>query len=91
MTRVRLPLPLRRYAGEEPAVEVSGRTVGECLALLEALYPDVASRLRDEDGDLSSAVNLYVNGEDVRHRDGLDTSVSDEDEVTLVVAIAGGV
>lgn len=90
MTFVRLPLPLRAYAGGKSTVAVEGSTVLDCIRELESGHPEISERLHDEDGDLSPAVNLYVNGQDVRHLSGLHTPVSQSDVITIVVAIAGG-
>ncbi len=90
MSRVKLPLPLRRYTGGQSTVEVNESTVARCIESLEQRYPELRERLEDDEGDVSAAVNLYVNGQDVRHLAGLNTPVSDADEITIVVAIAGG-
>lgn len=90
MSKVKLPPPLRAHAGNSSTVELPGGTVRECLESLEERYPAVKTTLRDGDGELAPAINLYVNGEDVRYRDGLDTAVSETDTITIVLALAGG-
>jgi adenylyltransferase/sulfurtransferase len=88
--RVRIPTPLRPYAGGRNEVAVSGTTVRLALDALVAEAPELRSQLLAEDGTLRSFVNLYLNGEDVRTRAGLDTPVADGDELKVVPAIAGG-
>ena len=87
---VKIPTQLRSVTGGEGETTVDGAaTVGE---VLDGLY-DRFEGLRDriaEDGDLRRFVNVYVGGEDIRFLDGLDTSVEDGDEVTILPAVAGG-
>lgn len=87
---VKLPTQLRASAGGASSVPVEGETVG---AVLEALYdqhPDLRDSLSDGDGGLRRFVNVYVDGEDVRFGDGLQTPVKDGDEVQILPAVAGG-
>jgi MoaD family protein len=87
--RVKIPTQLREATGGEAIAEVDGETVGEVLDALYARYGELKSRIA-EDGGLRRFVNVYVGGEDIRFLDGLDTSVSDGDEVTILPAVAGG-
>ncbi len=88
--RVRIPTPLRPYTGGRAAVSLSGETVHTVLEALIAEAPELRPHLLAEDGSLRSFVNVYVNGEDVRARSGLETRLSDGDDVAIVPAIAGG-
>jgi sulfur-carrier protein len=88
--RVRIPTPLRSATDGQAEVSVESPTVGDVLAQLEARYPGMKGRLRDEGGAVRRFVNLYVNGEDVRFLDGLGTSLKAGDEVSIVPAVAGG-
>ena len=88
--RVRIPTPLRALTGGAAEVTVAGGSVAECIAQLEAQYPGIEQRLKDENGELRRFVNLYVNGEDVRFLQGLDTHLKAGDEVSIVPAVAGG-
>ena len=88
--RVRIPTPLRPYAGGRSEVPVSGGTVEAAIAALAAEAPELRPHLLAEDGSLRSFVNLYLNGEDVRTKSGLATSLKDGDELKVVPAIAGG-
>ena len=89
MTRVRIPPTLRTETHGERDVEAAGETVRDLLDDLTERFPALRSRLF-EDGDLAAFVNVYVEGEDVRTRDGLDTPVRDGSTVILLPAMAGG-
>lgn len=86
-----LPGALRPYAGGSSRVEVSGgATVAELLETLGGAYPGVHQRVVDELGSLRPHVNVFVNGENIRHLDGMATSIGEGDEVWLLPAISGG-
>jgi MoaD family protein len=90
---VRIPTILRTYTGGEKAVSGEGATLSEVIEHLESNHPGIKERLVDSaDGqdDLRRFVNVYVNDEDVRFTGGLDTSVSDGDQVVVLPAVAGG-
>jgi sulfur-carrier protein len=80
---------LRSETGGERQVEVAGSNVRDVIDDLVARYPSLGSQLL-EDGDLASFVNVYVEGEDVRTLDGLDTTVDERATVILLPAMAGG-
>ncbi|HEY1285167.1 MAG TPA: ubiquitin-like small modifier protein 1 [Solirubrobacterales bacterium] len=90
MATVKIPPVLRPQTGGQPEVEAGGASVGEVLRTLTAQHPDTQSQLFGEDGDLNRFVNVYLNDEDVRVLDGLDTSVADSDTVVILPAMAGG-
>ena len=87
---VRLPTVLRAQAGGQATVEVQGSTVREVLHGLVSAYPGLGTNILDESGDLRRFVNIYVDDEDIRFLDKLDTAVADGDEVTILPAVAGG-
>lgn len=87
---VRVPTPLRRYTGGQAQVAAEGFTVAEIINDLEACYVGLRERLLDEKGELRGFVNVFVNEEDIRFRNGLATAVKDGDEISIVPAIAGG-
>ncbi len=87
---VRIPTPLRRMTNGQDKVELEESNLSTLIENLEASYPGVKERLIDENGDLRYFVNIYLNGEDVRFLDGLDTSASSGDEISIVPAVAGG-
>ena len=87
---VKIPTQLRAVTGGEAEASVdSAGTVGEVLDGLYDRYDGLRDRIA-EDGDLRRFVNVYVGGEDIRFLDGLDTTVEDGDEVTILPAVAGG-
>ena len=86
---VKIPTQLRQATGGEATAQVEGSTVGEVLDSLYERFGELRRRIA-EDGGLRRFVNVYVGGEDIRFMDGLDTAVSDGDEVTILPAVAGG-
>jgi len=87
--RVLIPAPLRPHAGGLSAVDVGGETVRSALDQLTASYPALAERIFDA-GRVRRFLNLYVNDEDVRYLDELDTPVKAGDELSIIPAVAGG-
>jgi MoaD family protein len=90
MATIRIPPVLRPQTGGRPEVQAGGSTVGEVLRALTTDHPETEAQLFGEDGDLNRYVNVYLNDEDVRVLDGLDTEVSDADTVVILPAMAGG-
>jgi sulfur-carrier protein len=86
---VKIPTQLRSATDGEATAKVDGATVGEVLDSLYDRFDELRSRIA-EDGGLRRFVNVYVGGEDIRFLDGLDTAVTDGDEVTILPAVAGG-
>jgi sulfur-carrier protein len=87
---VRVPTPLRKYAGGAKDVRASGGSVAELIDDLEQKHPGLKDRLCEEDGMLRRFINIYVNGEDIRYAKGIDTSLKDGDEVSIIPAVSGG-
>lgn len=87
---VRLPTVLRMHAGGQPTVTAEGSTIGEVLADLVRTYPGMAGQVLTEDGALHRFVNVYVDDDDVRYLDQLDTKVSPGATVSILPAVAGG-
>ena len=87
---VRIPTPLRRVTNGQDKVTVDGSTVGEIIGDLDAQFPGLKERLWDDQGDLRNFVNIYVNGEDIRFLDGINSSTTQGDEISIVPAVAGG-
>ncbi len=90
MATVKLPTQLRDAAGGQGAISVDGATVGDVLDGLYAQHGELRDRLSDGDGGLRRFVNVYVDGEDIRYGDGLETKVTDGQEVQILPAVAGG-
>ena len=88
---VRIPTPLRRMTNGQAKVELESAKLGEMVEQLDASYPGFKARLVDETGEMRYFVNIYINGEDVRFLQGLDTDIKSGDEVSIVPAVAGGV
>jgi molybdopterin synthase sulfur carrier subunit len=89
MAIVRIPTPLRPHTGGHESVEAQGATVGLLLGQLSEQYPELRDRIF-EGGELRRFVNVYVNNEDIRYLDDLNTPVADKDEVSIIPAVAGG-
>ena len=87
---VRIPTPLRRVTNGQEKASVEGDTLSQIIDSLEAQYPGMRERLCDETGDLRHFVNIYINGEDVRFLEGLNTGTNAGDEISIVPAVAGG-
>ena len=90
MPTVKIPPVLRARTGGESEIAVAGATVGEVLSALADAHPDTREQLLADDGELNRYVNVYLNDEDVRVLDGLETGVSDSDTVVILPAMAGG-
>lgn len=91
MANVRIPTPLRKLTNDTEIVTVNGApTLAAAVDQLEAQYPGIKERLVDESGSIRRFVNIYVNGEDVRFLDNVDTKLNPNDEVSIVPAVAGG-
>jgi MoaD family protein len=86
---VKIPTQLRAATGGASSASVDGDTVGEVLDALYDQFGELRERIAD-DGGLRRFVNVYIGGEDIRFLEGLDTPVSDGDEVTILPAVAGG-
>jgi len=86
---VSIPTILRSYTGGAKTVEAVGSTLAEVVADLQERHPGLGDRLV-EGGQLRRFVNVYVNDEDVRFLGGLETSLADGDDVTVLPAVAGG-
>ena len=89
MTKVRIPPTLREQAGGQREVAAEGGTVRDLLEDMMGRFPGLRSQLV-EDGDIAPFVNVYVEGEDVRTLDGLETEVTPGSTVILLPAMAGG-
>jgi len=90
MTTIRIPTQLRELSGGGSEVDVDGATVAELLEALDAAHPGFAERLHDDSGGLRRFVNVFVDEEDIRFLDGVDTTVAPGQVVSIVPAVAGG-
>jgi molybdopterin synthase sulfur carrier subunit len=87
--KVQIPAPMRQHTDGQATVESNGASVQEVLANVGAKFPGIVDRLFDK-GQLRRFVNIYLNDEDVRYLDNLETAVKDGDEVSIIPAVAGG-
>jgi molybdopterin synthase sulfur carrier subunit len=87
--RIHIPTPMRPHTDNQAVVEAAGGTVKALLDNLGQKYPAISGRLF-ENGQVRRFINLYLNDEDVRYLDNLDTAVKDGDELSIIPAVAGG-
>jgi molybdopterin converting factor small subunit len=90
VSTVFIPSVLRATVGGVKSLDVSGESIRGVVDTLVEQHPSLKGQLLSEDGDLNRFVNVYVNGQDVRYLQGLDTPVTPTDEVRLLPAMAGG-
>jgi len=90
VSTVKIPPVLRSSTGGEKEVAVEGASVGEVLRALAAQHPATESQLFSAEGELNRYVNVYVNDEDVRVLQGLETTVGPSDTLVILPAMAGG-
>ena len=90
MPTIKVPPVLRQQTDGEAEARVDGGTVGEALNALAERYPSTKDQLFSPEGDLNRYVNVYLNDEDVRVLDGLDTAAGESDTVVILPAMAGG-
>ena len=88
--RVRVPTPLRKYTQGADEVNAQGSNVKSLVDDLEKNYPGIKERVCDETGKVRRFVNVYVNGDDIRFLQNLDTALKEGDNISIVPAIAGG-
>ena len=91
MAKVKIPTPLRRLTGEKDEVETSAGNISDMILDLEKQYPGMQERLCDSDGSIRKFINIYVNEEDIRFMDAEKTSITNEDTVSIIPTIAGGI
>jgi molybdopterin converting factor small subunit len=90
MPIVRIPTSLRKLTAGKEEVAATGKNVGEIIADLEKSSPGIKDRICDDKGALRRFVNVFVNDEDIRFLQNLETPVGEKDELSIVPAIAGG-
>ena len=87
---VRIPTVFRRFTGGEPSVELEPGTVSDLISQLEQQYPGMGEQLLTPEGELHRFINVYVNDEDARYLEKLDTKVTEGDTVSILPSVAGG-
>lgn len=88
--QVRIPTVFRKYTADQATVEVAGGTIADVIDQLEASHPGLKEQLMTAEGELHRFVNVYVNDEDARYLEKLETKVSEGDTVSLLPSVAGG-
>jgi sulfur-carrier protein len=87
---VRIPVQLRALTNGEEVVSASGKSVLELIEDIDKKFPGIKDRICEADGKVRRFVNIFVNEEDIRFLEDLQTPISDKDEVSIIPAIAGG-
>jgi adenylyltransferase/sulfurtransferase len=90
LVKVVIPTPLRQYAGKKDAVEIEAKTVAEALVAITTQYGGLRRHLFNAQGKLRSFVNIYINDEDIRYLKKEQTPLNDNDVISIVPSIAGG-
>ena len=90
MPQFRIPGPLRRLSQGEPVVQVKAGDLRTAIDELDGRYPGFKDRLLDSEGQPRQFVNIYLNDHDIRLGEGLDATLQDSDEISIVPAVAGG-
>lgn len=90
MATVLVPTPLRRLTGGQSKVDVTGDDVGAILTALDGQFSGIRAKLLDESGEVKRFINVFVNDDEIRTLQGLDTPVKENDKVSIVPAMAGG-
>jgi molybdopterin converting factor small subunit len=88
--KVLIPTPLRNLTKDHDTVVATGASISAVFDDLDAKYPGIKARLCDDSGEIRRFVNVYVNQDDVRFKEGKNTVLKEGDEVSIVPAIAGG-
>jgi len=90
MPSVRIPTPLRKLTNELEVVQAAGANIGEVINSLDQAFPGLKERIVDDSGNVRRFVNIFVNDEDIRFLEEKATAVKEQDEISIVPAIAGG-
>ena len=90
MATVLVPTPLRRLTGGQAKLEVRGSDVGALLVASDQQFPGITDKVLDDDGNVKRFINVFVNDDEIRTLQGLQTPVGPADRVSIVPAMAGG-
>lgn len=88
--KILIPTPLQKFTNNQATFECEGSTINDLIDSLEDSCPGIKKSLCDDSGKPRRFVNFYVNSEDIRFLDGVETRLKDGDEVSIVPAVAGG-
>jgi molybdopterin synthase sulfur carrier subunit len=90
MATVLVPTPLRRLTNGESKVLASGDSIAAVFRAVNEQYPGFDEKLIDDEGNVKRFINVFVNNDEIRTLQGMETPVSDSDQVSIVPAMAGG-
>lgn len=88
--KVLIPTPLQKFTNDQAVVECTAKSFAELIESLDQIFPGIKGRLCDENNQPRRFLNFYVNSEDIRFLDGVETPLESGDEVSIVPAVAGG-
>ena len=88
--KILIPTPLRPFVNQQEEVQTEALSIHEAMNNLAINFPKLKQHIYDQDGNLRKFMNIYVNDSDIRDLEGVDTLLNDNDEISLVPAIAGG-
>ena len=86
---INIPTPLRSITNSTSEL-INGSTLIECLNNLDEKFRGIKNRLIDKEGEVNKFINIYINGEDIRFSDGLNTKVESDSVIDIVPSMAGG-
>jgi len=87
---ISIPTALRPQAGDQDSITATGSSIREALSSMTSQYPDLGKRLFNGEDQINRFINVYLNDEDIRFLENLDTAVKPGDEISIIPAIAGG-
>ncbi|MCO6451991.1 MAG: MoaD/ThiS family protein [Caldilineales bacterium] len=90
MSTVYIPTPLRRLTANQSKVDIAADNVGSALTALDEAYPGIGGRIFDDNGEVKRFINVFVNDDEIRTLQGLNTPVAESDRISIVPAMAGG-
>lgn len=88
--KVAVPAPLRQYCDKQKVVELEGERVKDVLTAMSSKYSLLHSKICEENGNVRNYVNLYINGVDIKKKEGIDTLLTENESLTIIPAVAGG-
>ena len=91
MAIVRIPTPLRRLTKEQDEVNSGASNVNDLIQDLEDQFPGIKDKICEDDGSIRKFINIYINDEDIRFLEGPETNIKEDDTISLIPAIAGGI
>ncbi len=91
MITIFIPTPLRRFAAEQSKVNVRATSVTEAIRALTSIHPSLIPYIYDEADRIRNHVRIYLGEEDIREKNGIETTLRDGDELSIIPAIAGGI